>query len=191
MMKEFSFILLLSTLFSCGQNTAHVKSTVPADTTQQAEGGDIDLKKMREEYVLSYNKPVVFESQHKGKRGEKIKVIGRYYCLFDSNITVPGKYNLDDTTKSFTTHNFAEDVTIVIDGDTSIRKTITKQLFTRTLPQYLKEYAVLHEPEFEGYDSKRGTFDFNFSISVPLSDVGEARKLIVRKDGTMKVANPE
>ena len=146
---------------------------------------------MREEYVLSYNKPVVFESGHKGKRGEKIKVIGKYYCLFDSSIVVPGKYNLDDTTKSFRTHNFAEDVTIVIDGDTTIRKTITKQLFTSTLPQYLKKYAVLHEPQFEGYDGESETFDFNFSISVPLSDVGEARKLTIRKDGTVKVSNPE
>src|SRR5436190_16499711 len=110
MIKGFSFILLLSALFSCGQNTAQVKSTVPDDTTQQADDGDIDLKKMREEYVRSYNKPVVFESEHKGKKGEKIKVIGKYYCLFDNSIIVPGKYNLDDTTKSFRTHNFAEDV---------------------------------------------------------------------------------
>lgn len=191
MIKGFSCLLLLSFLFSCGQNTAQVKSAVLTDTTQPAEEGDIDLKKMREDYVLSYNKPVVFESEHKGKRGEKINVIGKYYCLFDSSIIVPGKYNLDDTTKLFRTHNFAEDVTIVINGDTAIRKTITKQIFWGSLPQYLKDYAVLHEPQFERYDGENETFDFNFSISVPLSDIGEARKLTIQRDGTMKVSNPE
>jgi hypothetical protein len=191
MVKRWSCLFLLFYLFSCGQDAEQVKSAISIDATQPPEDGEIDLKNMRENYVLSYNNPIVFESEHKGKSGEKIIVIGKYYCLFDSSIIVPGKYNLDDTTKSFRTHNFAEDVTIIINGDTSIRKTITKKLLTSTLPQHLKEYAVLLEPQFEGYDDETETFDFNFSISVPLSDVGEARKLTIRKDGTAKVSNPE
>lgn len=191
MKKGIAYILFFSFLFSCGHSGSQAKSKIKADTLRASDEADIDLKKMREDYIVSYDKPIVFESQHKGKNGEQIKVNGKYYCLFDSSIIVPGKYNLDDTTKTFRTHNFAEYITIIIDGDTAIRKTITKQIFENTLPTYLKDYAVLHGPQFEGYNSEMGTFDFNFSISVPLSDVGEARKLTILKSGQMKVSNPE
>ena len=145
---------------------------------------------MREQYVLNYNKPENFESQLKGSNGENVKVIGKYYCLFDNGILVPGKYNLDDTTKTFKTHNFAEHITIIINSDTIIREIFTKQNFEITLPQYLKDYAVLKEPRFEGYNSKLGTFDFNFSVSIPLSDVGEARLIRIFKSGIIEVYKP-
>lgn len=178
-------------MFSCGQNKIGEGAKADTDRLSATEEEEFDLAKLRKDYVLSYSKPIMFKSEHKGKDGERVEVIGKYYCLFDNGIAVPGKYNQDDTTKTFRTHNFAEDVIIIVKGDTSIRRTITKSDFESTLPKYLQRYAVLLEPRFEGYDSEAGVFDFNFSISIPLSDVGESRKLSILTDGTMKVQEPE
>ena len=150
-----------------------------------------DLGKLRQEYILSYTKPIVFESFHYGKHGESLKVYGKYYCLFDSAIVVPGKYNLDDTTKLFRTHNFAEDVAIISNGDTILKRTITKGDFNGRLPEYLRKYAVLFEPKFEGYDSNTDMFDFFFSVSIPLTDVGQPMLLSLKRDGQVNLERVE
>jgi len=107
--------------------------------------------------------------------------------LVDNSIVIPGKYNLDDTTNAFVTHNFAEDVIIVINADTILKKTITKRDFVDKLPQYLKDYAVIFEPKFEGYDSDSDSFDFSFSISIPMTDVGQLMNLSIKRDGNILV----
>jgi hypothetical protein len=146
-----------------------------------------DIGKLRREYVLSYNNPIEFESFHHGKDGESLIVYGKYYCLFDSGIVVPGKYNLDDTSKIFRTHNFAEDIAIISNGDTILRKTITKDDFNNILPDHLKRYAIIFDPKFEGYSSDTDMFDFVFSVSVPLTDVGQSMQLSLKRDGQIKI----
>ena len=191
-MRKFIIrFLILSVLGSCEQATINNKLKVSSDTLVKNDQDEIDLKKLRKEYILAYNKPIEFESYHKGKNGEKIKVYGKYYCLFDNGIVVPKKYNLDDTTKTFTTHNFAEDIAVMVNGDTVFKKTITKKIFADNLPNYLKDYAVILEPTFEGYDSDGDIFGFNFSISIPLTDVGEPRLLSIKKNGQMTVHSGE
>lgn len=106
-------------------------------------------------------------------------------------MVVPGKYNFDDTTKSFTTHNFAEDLVIISNGDTILKRTITKNDFVNTLPSYLKDYAILFEPKFEGYDSSKDVFDFSFSVSIPLTDVGQLMFLSLRRNGQVFVKEAE
>jgi hypothetical protein len=150
-----------------------------------------DIKKLRKEYILSYKKPIEFESLNKGKGSEKIKIWGKYYCLFDNALVVPGKYNFDDTTKSFTTHNFAEDIVIISNSDTILKKTIRKKDFANKLPLYLKEYAVMFEPKFEGYDSNNDVFDFSFSVSIPLTDVGQLMMLSLKRDGHIEIKEAE
>jgi len=192
MRKLILFSSVVFILASCGQETTSKNQNLNKDSsTVTDEKVTPDIKKLRQEYILSYNKPKEFESLSKGKGDEKIKVWGKYYCLFDSDILVPGKYNLDDTTKSFRTHNFAEDIVIIINGDTIIKRTITKKDFVAKLPQYLKDYAVIFEPKFEGYDNDADVFDFDFSVSIPLTDVGQLMKLSMKRNGQITVSEGE
>ncbi len=188
-MQKLPFIfLIVFTLTSCGQATTTQNENSIKDTSTVADDKVTpDLKKLRQEYVETYNKPIEFESTSKGKDGEKLKVLGKYYCLFDSAIVVPGKYNYDDTTKNFITHNFAEDIAIISNGDTILKKTITKRNFINDLPQYLRDYAVIFEPKFEGYDRDSDDFDFSFSISIPLTDVGQLMNLSIKRNGQVNI----
>jgi hypothetical protein len=177
---------------SCGQTTTNKNQSSIKDTSVIAdEEVTPDIKKLRQDYILSYSKPIEFESFNKGKEDEKLKVWGKYYCLFDNAIVVPGKYNFDDTTKSFTTHNFAEDIVITSNGDTIIKTTITKNDFLDKLPQYLRNYAVIFEPKFEGYDRDRDAFDFSFSVSIPITDVGQLMNLSLKRNGQITVRESE
>lgn len=187
------FLLFLSAFFalvSCEPVTLskdqNTKNTILLD-----EEVTPDIQQLRQAYILSYNKPVEFESLSKGKDSEQVKLYGKYYCLFDSAIIVPSKYNFDDTTKTFTTHNFAEDIVIIINGDTILEKTITKKDFLNKLPQDLKDHAVMFEPTFEGYDSRNDAFNFTFSISIPLTDIGKPMNLNLNRNGQITVRGNE
>ena len=188
MQKLLIIVSSIVFLTSCKQIKTNSKQNLTIDTPSKPEQEVTpDIKQERQEYILSYSKPITFESLHNGRNGEKIKVLGKYYCLVDNSIVIPGKYNLDDTTNAFVTHNFAEDVIIVINADTILKKTITKRDFVDKLPQYLKDYAVIFEPKFEGYDSDSDSFDFSFSISIPMTDVGQLMNLSIKRDGSILV----
>jgi hypothetical protein len=188
MQKIIKIFLFVFALASCGQTTTNKNQNFTKDTAAITEEDVVpDIKKLRQDYILSYRKPIEFESFNKGKGGENLKVWGKYYCLFDNAIVVPGKYNFDDTAKSFTTHNFAEDIVITSNEDTILKKTITKKDFLDKLPQYLKDYAVLFEPKFEVYDSVRDVFDFSFSVSIPLTDVGQLMYLSLKRNGQITI----
>lgn len=192
MQKFILFFLIVLVLTSCDQPKKNrTQSSDKGSSAAIDEEVTPDIKKLRQAYILNYYKPIEFESFHKGRNDEKIKVWGKYYCLFDSAIVVPGKYNLDDTTKSFTTHNFAEDIAVISNGDTIVKKTITKKVFASKLPQYLKDYAVIFEPKFEGYDSDNDVFDFSFSVSIPLTDVGQLIILSLKRNGQIVIKESE
>jgi hypothetical protein len=191
-MRKLLFCLVITlVLTSCGRTKQNKNQDSNSDTSTVMDEVTPDLRKLRQEYILSYNKPMEFESFHRGKGDENLKVYGKYYCLFDSAIVVPGKYNLDDTTKNFRTHNFAEDVIIISNSDTILKKTITKKDFADKLSQYLKDYAVIFEPKFEGYDSNTDMFDFDFSVSIPLTDIGQPMILSLKRNGQVSVKDAE
>ncbi|MBS1589928.1 MAG: DUF4738 domain-containing protein [Bacteroidetes bacterium] len=191
-MPRIIIIFLTVLVFaSCKQTTTNKPQRSANETSDITGEQTPDIKKLRQDYILSYSKPTAFESFNKGKEDEKLKVWGKYYCLFDNAIVVPGKYNFDDTTKNFTTHNFAEDIVITSNGDTIIKTTISKNDFRDKLPQYLKNHAVMFEPKFEGYDPDRDAFDFSFSVSIPLTDVGLLMNLSLKRNGQITVRESE
>jgi hypothetical protein len=59
------------------------------------------------------------------------------------------------------------------------------------LPQYLRNYAVIFEPKFEGYDRDRDAFDFSFSVSIPITDVGQLMNLSLKRNGQITVRESE
>lgn len=188
MQKRILFLSAFLILFSCVQKETKTNQNSNKDTVSIIEEEVTpDIKKLRQEYLLGYNTPKESESFIKGKNDEKLKVLGKYYCLFDNAVVVPGKYNFDDTTKSFRTHNFAEDIIIISNSDTIIKRAITKKDFLDKLPEYLKDYAVIFEPTFKGYDSTADVFDFKFSVSIPLTDVGQLMSLSLTRNGMITV----
>jgi hypothetical protein len=128
-------VFFIVTIFfsSCGQVSKNNKDNAVDTIAKKNDEVVPDLKNLRKDYVLTYNKPVDFTCDISDKKFGKMTVLGKYYCLFDNGIVVPSKYNLDDTSKVFTTHNFAENVVVISNGDTLIKKTITKSAFLKRL----------------------------------------------------------
>lgn len=186
---NLTFIIIVL-LTSCGQrvenNTSLNTSIDSSTTTQNMEEENIepDTKELRKEYVTNYNKIEIIDTSFTDSEGQQIHVQTKYYCLFDNAIIVPKQYVWEDTTKSFTTHNYSQDVKIVIDKDTIFNKTITKADFADKLYPELKKYAVLMFPNFS-YDKDKNIFDFGYNITIPITDVGAGWRLLIDKNGNI------
>ncbi|MXV53364.1 hypothetical protein GS399_20595 [Pedobacter sp. HMF7647] len=181
-------IIIFST--SCGQtvdqnvssNTLADSSTIKQDAEEENE--EPDTRELRKEYISNYSKIEKLDTSFTDKEGKQIHVQTKYYCLFDNAIFVPKQYVWEDTTKTFTTHNYSQDIIIVIDKDTIFNKTITKADFADNLYPELKNYAVLMFPNFS-YDKEKNVFDFGYSLTIPITDVGDGWRLIIDKTGNI------
>ncbi|MEO5563619.1 MAG: DUF4738 domain-containing protein [Chitinophagaceae bacterium] len=180
-MNKF-LLLFLIVLISCGQNPEK-KDELSAKSNEVIEGHSFQA--IRQRYTQTYDKPIEFSGLDEGKKGEEIKVWGKYYCLFDKGIDVPKKYIQEDEKKDFITHNFAADLVIISNNDTILKKTITKRDFKGHLSSELSDYGVFSEPVFCGYDEKNDAFTFHFTISIPVTNIAVSKMLFVKRDGEL------
>ncbi|MFN9998657.1 MAG: hypothetical protein ACK52X_03435, partial [bacterium] len=63
-------------------------------------------------------------------------------------------------------------------------KTITKADFVDNLYPELKNYAILWHPSFE-FDKERYLFVFGYSLTIPITDVGVGKQLIIDEKGNI------
>ena len=181
---NLTFIIFVF-LTSCGQRVekkTSLKSLVTVKQDEEEENAEPDPKELRKVYISNYNKIERIDTSLTDSEGNQIHVQTKYYCLFDNAIIVPKQYVWEDTIKSFTTHNFSQDIKIVIGKDTIFNKTISKEDFAEKLYPELKKYAVLMFPNFS-YDKENNIFDFGYSLTIPITDVGEGWRLRVDKKG--------
>jgi hypothetical protein len=182
--------LIIVLLTSCGQrveNNTSLNTSIDSSTTTQdieEENEEPDTKELRKEYVTNYNKIEIIDTSFTDSEGQQIHVQTKYYCLFDNAIIVPKQYVWEDTTKAFITHNYSQDIKIVIGKDTIFNKTITRADFADKLYPELKKYAVLMFPNFS-YDKDKNIFDFGYSITIPITDVGAGWRLLIDKNGNI------
>lgn len=177
-------------LTSCGQrveNDTSLNTSIVSSTTKQyveEENEEPNTKELRKEYVSNYNEIENIDTLFKDSEGKQIHVQSKYFCLFDNAIVVPRQYVWEDTTKTFTTHNYYQHIQIVIDKDTIFNKTITKADFANKLSPELKKYAVLMYPNFN-YDKEKKVFEFGYSLTIPITDVGAGWTLIIDEKGSI------
>jgi hypothetical protein len=149
---------------------------------EEEEYEEPDTKELRKEYISNYAKIEIMDTSFIDLVGKEIQVQTKYYCLFDSAIFIPKEYVWEDTTRPFITHNYSHEIKIVINKKTIYNKTITKADFDDSLYPALKKYAVLMLPNFS-FDQKRTQFNFGYSLSIPITDVGDGRRLIIDEKG--------
>jgi hypothetical protein len=188
-----SFFILFT--FSCEQKNKELSTKIQAppivetsnnyneDTTSDFEG--IDTKSLREEYISNYKKIELIDTSFIDKNGDNIHFISKYYCTFDKSLKIPKDYVWEDTSKNFITHNYANDLLVVINNDTVFNKTIHKNEFKNHLENHLKKYAVIMSPKFE-YDNK---IILRYSLSIPITDLGTSATLTIKKNGKYIITN--
>ena len=186
---NLTFIIIVF-LASCGQRaekTTTINTSIDGSTTIQdpvEENEEPDTKQWRKEYISNYSFIEKMDTSFTDLEGKLIHVQTKYYCLFDNEIIIPKQYVWEDTTKTFTTHNYSQDIKIVIDKDTIFNKTITKADFEEKLYPELKKYAVLMFPNFS-CDKEKNLFQFGYSLSIPITDVGAGWRLLIDKKGNL------
>jgi hypothetical protein len=152
-----------------------------ADTSSE----DQELDDIVKEYIKQYQNPLTVDS---------VLVIGndsfrinfRHYCLMDSAINVPGKYTEVYGLPNFITHNFVSSVKVEKNGTGILDTMIYKKDFNRFIDDNLKQYGVLLYPVLK---LGNGIIQINYSISIPLTDVGTGVSARISKEGILSFSS--
>lgn len=167
----------ITQIVSC--NSSSPKVDTKADSTKPIsqvveefhEDDDNELEEIYNSFLKSYTDSIHIDSTY--VKGDSLFEISfRYYCLFDSAVTVPNHYTKIYNLDSFVTHNFVSSLKIKVGEVNMVDTFITKKTFEDKLPDYLRNYGVLFAPIFHLEDS--GFIKLNYGVSVPLTDVGDA-----------------
>jgi len=112
----------------------------------------------------------------------------KYYCLHDSSLIIPANYDWSGKgKKEFITHNFASQIVLIKNKDTLLNKTFKKVDFKNALYAQLQKYAIMFSPDYGGYNKTKGEFAIDYSVSIPLTDVGVPAYIVIDKNGKYKV----
>jgi hypothetical protein len=154
-------------------SVAHNRS---ADTSANQE-----LASIYDEYIGRYKRPCIIDSVF-AFGTDTFKMHFKHYCLMDSAITVPKQYVNIYKLDSFVTHNFVTEVKLDKNSKTIFQATVYKKNFEKFLYPQLKEYGILFCPEI---NLSRDTIELDYSISIPLTDIGVGVEMIINRDGSV------
>jgi hypothetical protein len=188
-MRKSIFILgCVLSIQSCNQT-----STVKNNPGEESRAIDIlneepNVAVMRAKYIAGY------ATEHKTDTiittgGQNFRVISRHYCLFDSALYIPEKYNWEDSTRDFISHNYVQDLRIFSGNDTTISTIIRKEAFNRILYPELKSAGTILSAELAGYNPDTDEFEFVYNIGIPMTDVGMRASLYVDKTGKTRISD--
>lgn len=152
-------------------------------TTNESTEDDLSYNEILNEYISSYNKKIKIDTSINGELFVNLE----HYCLYDNGIKIPEKYNWGQKKEVFLTHNFASKLLILNDQkQVLISKIIVKKDFEQLLSEELRKYGVLLYPTFRNYDNERQIFQIHYSISIPLTDIGQSVILEVGLNGNIR-----
>ena len=143
------------------------------------------FRDVQKEFALIYKKEIDIDTSLKVK-GQTLSVRFKHYCLFDT-LVIPSKYNWAESPKNFYVHNFVSKLLVTKGNDTIVNTIIKKDMFNRLLDNSLVMYGVLLFPTYMGLNQKTNSIQIYYSISIPLTDVGQSVLLNIGLNGKIKV----
>lgn len=206
MKNAFAIIALIIILYGCGGRHVANKSTdstlkdstikrtsvVKKKTVNNATVDSLDnteptATEVLHETLNSYNK--IEKTDKLIMDGtDSLKIHLKYYCLHDSTLIVPAKYDWRETPKKdFRTHNFAAKIVVLRNQDTVFNHVVLKSWFNKVIYEDLKQYATIVGASFYNYDKVNKHLEFTFSISIPMTDVGIGASLLIDKHGGYEI----
>lgn len=184
-MKATIWILIFLFIYSCKPSPKADSTNITADSTDlsaQTIEASIDsdyedvitYNQILDEYKLLYHNNIIIDTLFQLKKEESFRLRLEHSCLFDTLI-IPAKYNWSADKEEFHTHNFSSKLYLVKNNKDTILNTIIKKENFYPLDESLQKYGVLLYPNFKGfnYEANKFTIQLQYSISVPLTDVGK------------------
>jgi|GEM_PF-6767670 len=179
-----SAVTAIAPVYGAAKDTT--RALAKADTSEE-EGSKSQLKGFYEEYIASYTEPCVIDSGFK-LGTDHYRLYVKDSCLMDSAIVIPKKYVSYYKLDSFVTHNFISWVRLEKNGETILDRVITKKDFTPLLDVSLRRYATIMCP---GMSLKQDSIRLGYSISIPLTDVGQQKYVMIDAGGKLTFREPE
>ncbi|MGZ3761560.1 MAG: hypothetical protein ACXVAY_18665 [Mucilaginibacter sp.] len=178
----FSVITFSIFLMGCPGQSANSKSGIVIDTVAKVkikkyphhdEGDDgptPSISSILNDVLKSYRDTIKVDTTFLINGNQKMTVKLRHYCTYDNKISLPARnlkiYNLS----KFHTHDFISALEVTINAKVVFKGLIKKDDFEKLLDDELRKYAVLLDPTVE---LSNNSLSIQYSISVPLSDVGK------------------
>lgn len=151
-------------------SAVHPASLHQPDTVHRAEADSLasTLKENYDQYIAGYTTHCTIDSSFE-VADARYKLHVDHICTFDSAIIVPKSYVNSYKLDSFITHDFVTHITLHRNAKKILERTITKKDFWLKYRPELSQYGVIFCPHLEIY---LGEMILNYSISIPLTDVG-------------------
>lgn len=162
-------------------DSAEIQDSIVKENVSKNPAADEDseeLGSILSDYIQQYSKPYVFDSSYVFGE-DTIKVLVKHFCLMDSAIIIPKKYVGMYKLDSLITHNFVTLLKVEKNGKEVVNRKIQKKDFEQYLDPYLKSYATLLYPDIKKLE---GSIALDYSISIPLTDVGIGVRAIIKLD---------
>ncbi|MBS1662276.1 MAG: hypothetical protein JST68_14625 [Bacteroidetes bacterium] len=143
----------------------------------------INLPKILKDYIEGYKKTIEVDTSFNFNE-KKLEIVFKHYCTYDSALHLPSRYVRVYGLEKFVTHNFKSTIKISLGESIIIDTVISKELFKDEIFEEEEMYGALLYPSLS-FSKKDVTVDY--SISVPLTDVGVGVSLECRYDGKVIV----
>jgi hypothetical protein len=113
------------------------------------------------------------------------RIVFKHTCTFDSAVILPAKYVSLYGLQQFVTHNFTSIVSIYKNNSLVVERHITKDLFRPQAGSSLAQYGVLLYPDIKILN--KSFLRIDYSLSIPLTDVGHGVNVSFTKEGVMQL----
>jgi hypothetical protein len=173
------------TLNKANNDTTHkAKIKQKSKLQQEKDDGSPSTKSILEDQLKSYKEIIKMDTSFILNERDTVKVKLKHYCTYDNKINLPPRYLKIYHITKFKTHNFISSLNVKINSKLVFKGFIKKDDFINLLDKELKSYGVLSSPNVEFTDN---SLLIQYSISVPLSDVGKGFTIKIDSAGKKQV----
>ena len=189
---QLSLLLSLS-IFSCAHHSTNHNDTLKQATTdtipkakpkselqQEKDDGAPSLSSILNDQLKSYRDTIRIDTTFYINGHDTMHISLRHYCTYDNKINLPARYLKIHNLTEFKTHSFISALKVKINSKVIFKGFIKKEDFEKLLDDELKKYAVLIGPNVE---LSNNGLSIQYSISVPLSDVGKGVTIKIDTSG--------
>ncbi len=148
------------------------------------DGPTPSLSSIMKDELKSYKETIKFDTFVVLKSKDTMAVKLRYFCTYDNKIKLPSKYVKIYNLKTFQTHSFITTLKLKVNKNVVFNGLIKKNDFDSLLHIELKKYAVLMSPNIS---FENDMLNLQYSISIPLTDVGNGFTVTIDKNGNKKI----
>jgi hypothetical protein len=201
---RIAFIILVFVLSACKTNSDNDKKTSQTGDSLQLQASTKDSGKkyqsnpeaaaedqepsaqqvMAELVDMDKKVQVIDSTVLLGLDTFSIKLTHR--CLHDSGVAVPIQYLKPYGLKEFVTHNFVSDILIKRNDSIIVNRVVSKNDFGKVEEGNLLKYGILVYPYIGKVNKDKQQITIAYSLSIPLTDVGQSVRAVVNRNGTIE-----